>query len=493
MSTQRPIKVEKNSVLVGNRSRLNLLEGSNITLTVADDSANDEIDVTITGVGGFIPQPTSYIVVKSGGNYITYNGQTGATVSSSASFDTMFAAMITAAGKTNWSAKFLDGAYTVGAQMLMDGSGTKFENVTLDFGDAVFTLNADLGDTNMFRILGKAGAANHSHHIVLRGGHFNINSAVGAYKNAYGLGLKWVDDCLLENIHVYQARDDGGTLDFYGIGFTGADADYGLRNRVNRCRIEECEGSGISISNNQYMTIENNTIRNCVYNYPSGGYIQADTSGNAANPTPAIDGLNIINNTLIGTAMNDGMYVGASNHFGRYCKIQDNLVNLVCQEIPASAPLTGCSGVKAFIHDAVIENNCFIIDINATTGNNVINSHGYGAIIKGNKVVGGYNGILANDGHESGGPFTADSLNTLISGNTVSGTSIRGIYITQDNVTVQGNRVYCPAGTSVELHNTATGTIYVGNNVDGSLSDLVDSGASTVKQAYLDKAGAWVA
>ena len=44
------VYVRKNSVLVGNRNRVNFIEGSNVTLTVADDG--DEIDVTIASAGG---------------------------------------------------------------------------------------------------------------------------------------------------------------------------------------------------------------------------------------------------------------------------------------------------------------------------------------------------------------------------------------------------------------------------------------------------------
>lgn len=45
------ISVRKNSTgTVFSRHRLNLIEGSNIILTVADDSANDEIDTTIASV-----------------------------------------------------------------------------------------------------------------------------------------------------------------------------------------------------------------------------------------------------------------------------------------------------------------------------------------------------------------------------------------------------------------------------------------------------------
>ncbi len=47
------VEVSKNSAAaVGDRRTLNLIEGSNITLTIADDSGGDEIDVTIAAAGG---------------------------------------------------------------------------------------------------------------------------------------------------------------------------------------------------------------------------------------------------------------------------------------------------------------------------------------------------------------------------------------------------------------------------------------------------------
>lgn len=42
------VQVAKDGVLVGTRTRLNLIQGTNLTITAADDSANDEIDVTIS-------------------------------------------------------------------------------------------------------------------------------------------------------------------------------------------------------------------------------------------------------------------------------------------------------------------------------------------------------------------------------------------------------------------------------------------------------------
>lgn len=47
------VAVSKNSgATVGTRRRLNLIEGSNITLTIADDPGNEEVDVTIAASGG---------------------------------------------------------------------------------------------------------------------------------------------------------------------------------------------------------------------------------------------------------------------------------------------------------------------------------------------------------------------------------------------------------------------------------------------------------
>lgn len=46
------VRVSKNSgAVVGTRTKLNFIEGSNITLTIADDSANEEVDITIAASG----------------------------------------------------------------------------------------------------------------------------------------------------------------------------------------------------------------------------------------------------------------------------------------------------------------------------------------------------------------------------------------------------------------------------------------------------------
>lgn len=58
LADAQPITVRKNTgVDVGTRSRLNFIEGTNVTLTVSDDAGSDEVDITITasGTGGADP------------------------------------------------------------------------------------------------------------------------------------------------------------------------------------------------------------------------------------------------------------------------------------------------------------------------------------------------------------------------------------------------------------------------------------------------------
>lgn len=54
-------RVRKNSTgSTFTRKRLNLIEGSNVTLTVADDAVNDEVDITIAAAaGGAGSEPTA--------------------------------------------------------------------------------------------------------------------------------------------------------------------------------------------------------------------------------------------------------------------------------------------------------------------------------------------------------------------------------------------------------------------------------------------------
>lgn len=46
------VRIYKNSVLAGTRSSINLIEGSNVTITATDDGVGDEVEITIASTGG---------------------------------------------------------------------------------------------------------------------------------------------------------------------------------------------------------------------------------------------------------------------------------------------------------------------------------------------------------------------------------------------------------------------------------------------------------
>jgi len=57
------VAVSKNSgATVGTRRELNLIEGANITLTIADDPGNEEVDITIAATGSGAPTGAEYLV-----------------------------------------------------------------------------------------------------------------------------------------------------------------------------------------------------------------------------------------------------------------------------------------------------------------------------------------------------------------------------------------------------------------------------------------------
>jgi len=63
LSANARVAVRKNSTggAVGTRRQINFIEGSNVTITVADDNANEEVDVTIAAAGGGGSYPWTHI------------------------------------------------------------------------------------------------------------------------------------------------------------------------------------------------------------------------------------------------------------------------------------------------------------------------------------------------------------------------------------------------------------------------------------------------
>ena len=110
------VTVRKNSGAdIGARRRLNYIEGANVTLTIADDPTDQEIDVTVaSAVGASASRVFTYLVYESAGTYYAIATATGA-VTSNASFSTL---MNTLQGHIYLN----EGTYSVDASVVLDVS-----------------------------------------------------------------------------------------------------------------------------------------------------------------------------------------------------------------------------------------------------------------------------------------------------------------------------------------------------------------------------------
>ena len=60
LSANARVAVKKAGSVVGTRRGINFVEGTNVTLTIADDAGNEEVDVTITATGGVTTHEATY-------------------------------------------------------------------------------------------------------------------------------------------------------------------------------------------------------------------------------------------------------------------------------------------------------------------------------------------------------------------------------------------------------------------------------------------------
>lgn len=99
--------VKKAGVSVGTRRGINLIEGSNVTLTISDDSGNDEVDVTIAAaVPTGYTHPAGAIEMYGGSSAPTGWLLCDGTAVSRATYAALFTAISTAYGTGDGSTTF---------------------------------------------------------------------------------------------------------------------------------------------------------------------------------------------------------------------------------------------------------------------------------------------------------------------------------------------------------------------------------------------------
>ena len=74
------VVVSKGGTTVGTRKQINLIEGSNVTLTVADDSANDRVNVTVNSTASATGDVSSNTATSVDNEVALFSGQGGKTI-----------------------------------------------------------------------------------------------------------------------------------------------------------------------------------------------------------------------------------------------------------------------------------------------------------------------------------------------------------------------------------------------------------------------------
>lgn len=125
--------VDKNGVLVGTRTGINFNEGENVTLTIVDDAANDQVNITISATGGgegpMGPAGSGgrhtydYYLNKTGATYYAYDSNWNVDYSSS-DWGTVFNNVMTAINDEGIVAIQGGITYNYAVQPLVSGSGS---------------------------------------------------------------------------------------------------------------------------------------------------------------------------------------------------------------------------------------------------------------------------------------------------------------------------------------------------------------------------------
>ena len=155
-STQK-VEVAKNSgATVGTRKQLNFIEGSNVTLTIADDGANDQVDITIaaSGGGGVSDGDKGDITVSSSGTVWTVDNDaiTYAKIQNVTATDRLLGRVTSGAGDIE------EITCTAAGRALLDDADNTAQRTTLGLGSLATqsgtfsgtSSGTNTGDQNLF-------------------------------------------------------------------------------------------------------------------------------------------------------------------------------------------------------------------------------------------------------------------------------------------------------------------------------------------------------
>jgi hypothetical protein len=180
------IAVEKNGTLVGTRRAINFIEGSGITLTIADDSGNEEVDVTIASTASANSFSTisvsgqSNVVADTAADTLTLVAGSNVSITTNATTDTI---TINATGAVDGSGTANQITYWVDSDTLGALSTATYPSLTeLSYVKGVTSaiqtqLNAKANDADVVKLTGNqsiAGTKTFSDNVIITGD-FTVN------------------------------------------------------------------------------------------------------------------------------------------------------------------------------------------------------------------------------------------------------------------------------------------------------------------------------
>ena len=235
-STTQQIEVAKGGSLIGTRKQINLIEGSNVTLTVADNPGNNAVDITVasTGGGGGTDQYVKISAADTTSAYldskITVSLGLVKSIGSPAGNETLNIALPT--GATNNTFRYNGTAWAADTRLISRGSGAVSGNggveVTGDgsdtAGSSLYVTNATTDPTKYaIKAIGSVGASGISS---------VSNEAIAGYfetttGNAVGLQVKstGAGSAAALLVHKYAASGTGTFAHFYNF-TAGTNLDF---------------------------------------------------------------------------------------------------------------------------------------------------------------------------------------------------------------------------------------------------------------------------
>lgn len=354
---------ENSGATVGPRARMNFIPGIGTTVTVTDDSTDDEVDVTINSTAGTAGMTVAdYIVFESGLSYIAIDGNTGLTMTSGADFTTVMHTVIAAA--TAGDVIYIkNGTYTVASAIIVNktlsiiGAGWETDLVANNNFTAIFSISASycyfahmtLNASNLaaYAVHMNGGIRNEFYHVDMCYGRLdtvNVAYAIagrGSHKfdrciirNAGRHGIyfgTYEYDCWVTGCTVRNNANGGITIDASGIqcmnnhvwgnqyGYLLANGAVITRVSINGDYVENNTDANIYNAGACYSTYQI-TVSGCIFWSLTLGNPEYDIQ---LGPTVGYSQYwSITGNSFVGQNFaNYGIYLGTN---ARYCTITGN-------------------------------------------------------------------------------------------------------------------------------------------------------------------------